>query len=44
MGQAAGTAAAMAVRRGIPARDLPAEELREQLTADGANVGPEGHP
>jgi hypothetical protein len=44
MGQAAGTAAAMAVRHGISARDLSAEELRERLTADGANVGPEGRP
>ncbi|MFP4217082.1 MAG: FAD-dependent oxidoreductase [Phycisphaerae bacterium] len=44
MGQAAGTAAAMATRSGCSPRDLSARELRAQLAADGANVGPERNP
>ena len=41
MGQAAGTAAAMAIQREIPLRDLPPDDLRTKLKSDGANVGPE---
>ncbi|MGM0494977.1 MAG: FAD-dependent oxidoreductase, partial [Armatimonadota bacterium] len=33
LGQAAGTAAALAVGRGVDARDLPAEYLRDALRA-----------
>ncbi|MBM4043612.1 MAG: FAD-dependent oxidoreductase [Planctomycetes bacterium] len=35
-GQAAGTAAALAVRAGVPPRALPIEELQERLRKDGA--------
>lgn len=38
-GQAAGTAAAMAVRAGIPARQVPTDELRALLKRQGAFVG-----
>jgi hypothetical protein len=37
-GQAAGTAAALAVRLGVPPRQVPAEELRAVLTQAGALV------
>ncbi len=46
MGEAAGTAAAMAVKRRIPARALPAEELQRRLQSNGVFLGfgppPEG--
>ena len=35
MGQAAGTAAALAARRGVPPRQIDTEELRERLRRDG---------
>jgi hypothetical protein len=35
MGQAAGTAAAMAVRNGQEFREIDIKELRAQLAADG---------
>ena len=38
LGQAAGTAAAMAVRRNIAVSDLPVSELQEQLRADGVQL------
>jgi 2-polyprenyl-6-methoxyphenol hydroxylase-like FAD-dependent oxidoreductase len=38
MGQAAGTAAALAVRRGIPPSELDAGELVAQLKADGVTL------
>jgi len=38
MGQAAGTAAAMAVRRGVTPRALPAAELVQALRADGVQI------
>jgi 2-polyprenyl-6-methoxyphenol hydroxylase-like FAD-dependent oxidoreductase len=38
MGQAAGTAAAMAVRAGVPADRVDADDLRRRLAADGAFV------
>jgi hypothetical protein len=37
-GEAAGTAAAMCVERGVTPRDLPAGELVETLRSNGANV------
>jgi hypothetical protein len=37
-GEAAGTAAALAVRRGVSLRDLPVTELRDRLRAAGAIV------
>jgi hypothetical protein len=40
MGQAAGTAAVLALRGGIPPRDLDAGALRERLAADGALLEP----
>jgi glycine/D-amino acid oxidase-like deaminating enzyme len=40
MGQAAATAAAMAVRDGIPPRDVDPDALRAQLVADGALLEP----
>jgi glycine/D-amino acid oxidase-like deaminating enzyme len=40
MGQAAATAAAMAVRDGIPPRDVDRDGLRAQLHADGALLEP----
>ena len=39
MGQAAGTAAAMAVCEGLIARDVDTDKLRERLVADGAYLG-----
>ena len=39
MGQAAGTAAAMAAARGISVRELKIGELQELLTAQGAELG-----
>ena len=39
MGQAAGTAAALSVARGVVPRELPPDALRTQLAADGADVG-----
>ncbi len=39
MGQAAGTAAALALRRGVTPHALPAEELQVALTAQGAFLG-----
>ena len=38
IGQAAGTASAMAVETGVAPRDLDAAKLRAQLKADGALV------
>ena len=38
-GQAAGTAAAMAVKQEIPVRQVPTDTLREALTRQGAFVG-----
>jgi hypothetical protein len=40
MGQAAGTAAAMAVRDGIPPRGVDVSALRALLSADGALLEP----
>ena len=39
MGQAAGTAAALALRRGVTPHALPAGELQAVLTAQGAFLG-----
>lgn len=39
LGQAAGTAAAMAVKAGVSARRVPVDALRENLTRQGAFVG-----
>ena len=39
-GQAAGTAAALAVRRGGGVREVPIEAVQEQLAAQGAEFGP----
>jgi hypothetical protein len=39
MGQAAGTAAALALRGDIAARDLPYLELRVSLEGDGVFLG-----
>ncbi|MCC6178580.1 MAG: FAD-dependent oxidoreductase [Chloroflexi bacterium] len=41
MGEAAGTAAALALKEGVPPRRVPVRWLRETLTAHGAYVGPE---
>lgn len=38
-GQAAGTAAALAVRRGVAPRAVPVEELQRSLAAQGARLG-----
>ncbi|WP_342132746.1 FAD-dependent oxidoreductase [Hydrogenophaga sp. OTU3427] len=39
MGQAAGTAAALAAKVKLPPRDLPVQTLQRQLEADGAYLG-----
>ncbi len=39
MGQAAGTAAALAVNAGVRPRDLPVAQLQQRLQADGAYLG-----
>ncbi len=39
MGQAAGTAAALAVKNGVTVRNCDITELREKLTSDGAYLG-----
>jgi hypothetical protein len=39
MGQAAGTAAAMAVKSGCTVRDINISELRETLVSDGVYLG-----
>ena len=39
MGQAAGTAAALSVERGVLPRDLPVGDLLDRLDADGADFG-----
>ncbi len=39
MGQAAGTAAALALRKGIDPEQVDARELRQQLSRDGAYLG-----
>ncbi|MBI3976858.1 MAG: FAD-dependent oxidoreductase [Chloroflexi bacterium] len=39
MGQAAGTAAALAVRAGVPPRALPVKHLQECLAEQGADLG-----
>ena len=39
MGQAAGTAAALATRGNIPPRDIPHDDLRSGLERDGAFLG-----
>ena len=41
MGEAAGTAAALALREGVPPRQIPTGWLRETLREHGAYVGPE---
>ena len=41
MGQAAGTAAALAGRKGITPREVAVDELQQQLVADGAWLGRE---
>jgi len=38
-GQAAGTAAALAVKRGVSARDVAISQLQETLVAQGAEIG-----
>ncbi|HOX02179.1 MAG TPA: FAD-dependent oxidoreductase [Candidatus Paceibacterota bacterium] len=38
-GEAAGTAAAMAVERGVSARELPIDDLQSQLVEQGAELG-----
>ena len=38
LGQAAGTAAALAVELGVQPRDVPASELRARLSADGVDL------
>lgn len=40
LGQAAGTAAALAVRSGVAAHDVDVVQLRERLAADGAILAP----
>jgi hypothetical protein len=40
MGQAAGTAAVLALRRGVPPRDVDRAALRDRLAADGALLEP----
>ncbi|MCL4508984.1 MAG: FAD-dependent oxidoreductase [Chloroflexi bacterium] len=40
MGQAAGTAAAIAVRMGCPPRAIPVQELQRTLVRQGAFLGP----
>lgn len=42
MGEAAGTAAALASREGLTPRHLPADWVREALVARGAYLGPRG--
>ncbi|MEO7707330.1 MAG: FAD-dependent oxidoreductase [Caldimonas sp.] len=39
MGQAAGTAAALALQDGCSVRDLPVDALQRRLVADGAFLG-----
>jgi hypothetical protein len=39
MGQAAGTAAAMALKAGVAPRDVDVRSLQVQLEADGAYLG-----
>lgn len=41
MGEAAGTAAALALREGVPPRQVPVGWLRSTLRAQGAYVGPD---
>ena len=43
MGQAAGTAAALMVKRGMSAREIDIQILREQLIFDGAYLGEENN-
>ena len=38
-GQAAGTAAAMAVKRSVPIRELDIKELQQTLESQGVNIG-----
>jgi hypothetical protein len=38
LGQAAGTAAALACARGVPVADIDTSELRAQLVADGVDL------
>ncbi|HEX6451180.1 MAG TPA: FAD-dependent oxidoreductase [Trebonia sp.] len=42
MGQAAGTAADLALKDGVPCRDVDYGQLRDRLVADGAYLGEEG--
>jgi hypothetical protein len=44
MGQAAGIGAALAARRGLVARDVPAAAVRELVVARGANLDLAGRP
>ena len=39
MGQAAGTAADLALKAGVPGRDVDVPELQRRLEADGAYLG-----
>jgi hypothetical protein len=43
-GQAAGVAAALAVRQGMPPRHLDVAEIQARLRADGALLGPDADP
>jgi hypothetical protein len=38
MGQSAGTAAVLAIRGGVAVQDVPYEQLRERLVADGQRL------
>lgn len=38
-GEAAGTAAALAVKKGVEVRDMPVSELQQQLKEQGAEIG-----
>ena len=44
LGQAAGTAAALALRAGTPVQDVPYATLRERLLADGAKLSGDAAP
>ena len=43
LGQAAGTAAALALRRGVPPRAVDPRELRELLVRDGVDLRRPAH-
>ena len=44
MGQAAGTAAALSLRKNIPPRQVDRQDLQRQLIADGVNLGQQVRP